>query len=204
MATTTTKTRNSTNTHNALQVLKNDHRTVEDLFKQFEKLGPKAHKSRQNLVKRITQELSVHASIEETVFYPAVREALAKADDLVLEALEEHHVVKVSLAELHNMPPDHERYAAKVTVLMEMVRHHVKEEENELFPKVRAAMGRAELDELGDELMAAKAGAPTRPHPGAPDTPPGNVLAAAVSLPFDAARSAGEKAVNQVRKIAKG
>lgn len=198
MATTTTTTK----THNALQLLKADHRAVEELFAEFEKLGPKAYKGRQGIVKKVTRELSVHASIEEMLFYPAVREVLAKAgDDLVLEALEEHHVVKTSLAELEKMAPDHERYVAKMTVLMEMVRHHVKEEENELFPKVRAAMTRAELDDLGEALMAAKAGAPVRPHPNAPDTPPGNVLAAAVTLPFDAARAAGEKAVEQVRKL---
>lgn len=196
MATTTT-----TKTHSALQVLKTDHRAVEELFAEFEKLGPKAYKSRQSIVKKVTKELSVHASIEEMVLYPAAREALSKGgDDLVLEALEEHHVVKATLAELGTLPPDHERYAAKMTVLMEMVRHHVKEEEHELFPQLRAAMTRAELDDLGEALMAAKAGAPERPHPSAPDTPPGNVLAAAVTLPFDAARSAGKKAVQQVRK----
>jgi hemerythrin superfamily protein len=197
MPTTTT-----THTHNALQVLKNDHRRVEDLFAQFEQLGPKAYKGRQTIVTKVIEELSVHAAIEEMVFYPAARQVLEKGDgDLVLEALEEHHVVKWTLTELDGMSSHDERYAAKMTVLMEMVRHHVKEEENDLFPKVKSAMTRTELDELGDALMAAKEGVPTRPHPHAPDTPPGNILSAAVSIPLDAARSAGEAAVKKVRKL---
>jgi hemerythrin superfamily protein len=197
MATTT-----KTHTHNALQVLKDDHRAVEDLFAQFEQLGPKAYKGRQAIVKKVVRELSVHAAIEEMVFYPAIRKVLDKdSADLVLEALEEHHVVKWTLNELDDMSPSEERYAAKMTVLMEMVRHHVKEEENDLFPKVRAAMTRTELEELGDALTAAKDGVPTRPHPHAPDTPPGNILSAAVSIPLDAARSAGEAAVNKVRSL---
>jgi len=182
----------------ALQVLKDDHRVVERLFAQFERTGDRAFTTRQELVTRLIRELSIHASIEETVFYPAVREALTD-DDLVLEALEEHHVVKLTLAELDGIPATAERYAAKVTVLMEMIRHHVQEEEDELFAKVRSAMTRTQLEQLGEALVAAKASAPERPHPHAPDTPPANLLAAAVTNPIDMARSVGEAAVRKVR-----
>ncbi|MEQ1698494.1 MAG: hemerythrin domain-containing protein [Ilumatobacteraceae bacterium] len=183
----------------ALQVLKDDHRTVERLFAQFEQLGDRAHKGQQDVVERVIRELSMHASIEETVFYPGIRTALAK-DDLVLEALEEHHLVKLTLAELDGMSPTAERYVAKMTVLMEMVRHHVEEEEDDLFPKVRDAMSRTDLEQLGTALLEAKRSAPTKPHPHSPDTPPANVLVAAVTTPIDVARSVGEAAIRRVRQ----
>ena len=185
----------------ALQVLQDDHRTVNDLFAQFEKLGPRSKKGREAIVTKVVQDLSVHAAIEEMVFYPAVRERLAMSDDMVLEALEEHHVVKILLAELDGMSAADERYGAKMTVLIEIVRHHVAEEEGDMFPKVRKAMTRTELEDLGAALVEARRGAPTRPHPGSPDTPPANFIAAAVTMPLDAARSAGEAAVRRVRSL---
>ncbi len=159
----------------AIVVLKDDHKTVEKLFKQFEKLqksdGPAAQKRK--VVDQMIAELSAHANIEEMHFYPSVRNRLEDLDDTVLEGLEEHHIVKWTLSELDGMDPKHERFDAKVTVLMESVRHHVEEEEAEMFPLVREAMGRKALQELGAELVAAKSSAPTKPRPKAPDEPVG-------------------------------
>ena len=138
-------------------MLTDDHRQVEELFVRFEKTGDGAHKRRQDLVQRITEALSVHASIEEEIFYPAARRFVADAGDDVLEALEEHHLVKLTLAELETMDPSHERYGAKVTVLIENVRHHVEEEEGELFPTIRKALDPAQLREIGDELVGGQA-----------------------------------------------
>ena len=109
---------------NAITLLKNDHKTVEDLFKRFEKLGPRAHKTKRDVADRIVRELSIHAAIEEMVLYPAIREAVDKGDldSMVLESLEEHHIVKWVLSEIDGMDPAHERFDAKVTVLMENVR----------------------------------------------------------------------------------
>src|SRR5688500_6776276 len=163
----------------AIKVLENDHRKVEGLFARFEKLTPRAQKTMRDLNEQIIHELAVHAVIEEQVFYPAVREAVPDVEATVLEALEEHHVVKWTLSELDGMDPSHERFRAKVMVLIESVRHHVEEEEQELFPKVRDAMSRSALASLGDALEAARTVAPTRPHPRAPDEPPGNVVAGA-------------------------
>src|SRR5215210_3462457 len=101
----------------AIALLRNDHRAVERLFKQFEKTGPKAHKTRRDIADKIVKELSMHAVIEEQVFYPAVREAVPDVEDDVLEGLEEHHIVKWTLSELEGMEPSDERYDAKVTVL---------------------------------------------------------------------------------------
>ena len=174
----------------AIALLRQDHRDVERLFKQFEKAGPRAHKTRRNVVDKVIKELSVHAVIEEQVFYPAVREAVEETEDTVLESLEEHHIVKWTLSELDGMDPEAERFVPKMTVLMESVRHHVEEEEDELFPKVREAMSRKQLAELGEAMEEAKKTAPTRPHPRAPDTPPGNLVAGAGAAVVDKVRDA--------------
>jgi hemerythrin superfamily protein len=165
----------------AIVLLKNDHKEVERLFKQFEKLGDGAHVSKRKVVDQIIEALSVHAAIEEMHFYPAVRAAVPDADDEVLEGLEEHHVVKWTLSELQDLDPQHERFEAKVTVLMESVRHHVEEEEADMFPKVREAMGRKALQELGEAMERAKAVAPLDPYPKAPDEPPANLVAGAAA-----------------------
>ena len=184
----------------AIQLLTADHHEVEALFARFEKTGDGAHKTRQDLVQRISKALSIHASIEEEVFYPAARRAVADARDEVLEALEEHHLVKVTLAELATMDPSHERYGAKVTVLIENVRHHVEEEESELFPTVRKALDASRLRDIGTELAAAKRTAPTRPHPEAPDTPPGNIVAQVLTAPLDVAANLTEATARRVRR----
>ncbi len=143
-------------------------------------------------------ELSRHAGIEELVFYPAVREEVPRASDDVLESLEEHHLVKLALSELEGLSPSNERFDAKVTVLIEMVRHHVREEEQELFPVVKQRLGRPRLRELGDELRAARTTVPTRPHPATPDEPPANtVLGPAVAV-IDRAREVGQRVVDRV------
>ncbi len=152
-------------------MLKNDHKTVEKLFKQFEKTDESDATTRRQLVDQMIEELSVHTAIEEQVFYPAVREDVPDTNDTVLEGLEEHHIVKWTLAELQDMDPEHERFEPKVTVLMESVRHHVEEEEGELFPEVRKALGRKRLGQIGDTMEQAKQDAPADPHPKAPDTP---------------------------------
>ncbi len=172
---------------------------MEDLFKKFEGLSERAHKSRENVVAKIVEALSKHAAIEEMVFYPEIRERLPDVRDDVLEALEEHHVVKWTLSELESMNSDDERYTAKVTVLTESVRHHVKEEERELFPKVRKALSRTDLTDIGEQLVAAKKIAPSRPHPKSPDTPPGNVVATALTAPLDAAAKVAGRAADKVR-----
>ncbi len=172
----------------AITLLREDHRSVEKLFKAFEKAGGRALATKRKIADDVIRQLSVHAAIEEQVFYPAVREAVASTRDLVLESLEEHHIVKWVLSELDGLDPEDERFEAKMTVLMENVRHHVKEEETELFPSVRQALGRKMLSQLGDQLVAAKKVAPVHPHPRMPDTPPGNVPAGLVGATVDAAR----------------
>lgn len=150
----------------AIALLKADHRTVSRLFREYKsaKLAASAA-NRSRIVGSVIKELSIHAAIEEQVFYPAVRVEVPKLEDDVLESLEEHHVLKWTLEELSAIGPDDERYDAKVTVMMEQIRHHVEQEEKDWFPKVRAALGRSRLQVLGAELERAKKRAPRTPQP---------------------------------------
>src|SRR5689334_21942923 len=160
----------------ALKLLKQDHQEVEAQFKRFENAGDDAHQTQKKIAEKVIELLSVHAAVEEELLYPAARELSEDLEDLVLEALEEHHIAKATLAELEKMSPDDERFCAKMTVLMESIRHHVEEEEGELFPKLRQLMSTAQREALGAAMKQAKGEAPTHPHPMAPDTPPGNTI----------------------------
>ena len=152
----------------AITLLKDDHKTVEKLFKELEKAGGRAFKTKRKLADQVIEELTTHAYIEETVFYPAARKAVPDTAGHVLESIEEHHVVVWMLSELAGMDPADERFTAKVTVLIENVEHHIEEEEQEWFPKVREALGRKQLAEIGERLVAAKEKAPRTPaQPGA-------------------------------------
>lgn len=165
----------------AITMLKNDHQQVEDLFRRFEQAGDRAYAEKRQLVDRIIEELSKHAAVEEQVFYPATRMTVPGTDDIVLESVEEHHIVKWELDELKDLDPRDERFDAKVTVLIENVRHHVDEEESEYFPKVRKELGRNDLNELGDAMELARKVAPTRPHPRLPQVRPFNIIAGLVA-----------------------
>jgi hemerythrin-like domain-containing protein len=184
----------------AIALLKEDHRAVETLFKKYEKLGERAAKTKHSTVEKIIRLLSVPAAVEETVFYPYVRENAPALNSTVLEALEEHLVAKWELAALENMTPADERFDAKVSVLTESVRHHVKEEEKELFPKLRQVLSRGDLQELGTALARAKKTAPTHPHPRSPDAPPGNVPSSMAAAVVDRARDLGKEAIDKVRE----
>ena len=171
---------------NAITLLKDDHKRIKDLFRRYRRLGSGAKKTKARLVAAMIKELSQHSMIEEAVFYPECRARAPETADDVLESLEEHHIVKWTLDELRTMDPSNERYDAKVTVLMENVLHHVKEEEQALFPAAARTLSRRDLNEIGEALQTFRTIAPSRPHPRAPDEPPGNVLAAVGAAPMDA------------------
>jgi len=188
----------------AITLLRDDHRSVAQLFKRFESAGDNAHVEKRRIVDRIIEELSTHAAIEEQVFYPVARAAVSGVEDIVLESLEEHHIVKWTLSELEGLDPAEERFDAKVTVLIESVRHHVKEEETEFFPKVRKALSRAALNELGEALASAKKSAPTHPHPRSADTPVNavaNVIAGVVDRVGDNLTGAAQGSVSAVQDL---
>jgi hemerythrin superfamily protein len=153
MATTrkTTK-RTAPMPRDAIALLKADHKRVSGLFEDFEKTRSAAKKKA--LVAKICEELTVHTTLEEEIFYPAVKAAL-KDKELVPEAHVEHASVKDLIAQVEGVEPDGEMYDARVKVMGEFVKHHVKEEQNEMFPKA-AARTRLDLVQLRDEMLARK------------------------------------------------
>lgn len=139
---------------NALELLKEDHEKVKDLFEQAE--GIEDSKEQKQIFTQIKKELETHARIEETVFYPAMQKH-EELRDMVLEAIEEHKQVKTLLREMEDLVSDSEKFEPKLQVLMENVEHHAEEEEEgKLFPKIRQLVDQTELEELGQELEAAK------------------------------------------------
>ena len=147
----------------AIVLLKDDHKQVRKLFNEFEKAGDDALAAKGKLVDQILELLTVHTYIENEVMYPRVRELLPDLEDDVLESYEEHHVADVLTMELSTMTPDDERFSAKTTVLIESVRHHMEEEEQDWFPKVREGLGRKVLQDLGAQMLEAKQSAPRKP-----------------------------------------
>ena len=142
---------------NPIELLKNDHDEVKDLFKQYEKAGDNALSKKLALFEQIRDALTVHMDIEETIFYPAVKAVRdEKVKDEVREADEEHHVVKILLAELAKMNLSDEQFDAKLTVLKENVEHHVEEEEDELLPDAKKKLSSELLEQLGDEMEERK------------------------------------------------
>ena len=147
----------------AIVLLKEDHKNVKRLFREFQQAGENAHVRKGEIVKKIIEELTVHTYIENEVMYPEVRRLVPDIEDDILESYEEHHVADVLCMELFAMSPGNDRFDAKTTVLIESVEHHIEEEEGEWFPKVREALGRKELSELGARMLEAKQKAPRSP-----------------------------------------
>ena len=147
----------------AIVMLKNDHKEIRKAFRDFENAGENATVTKGKLVDKIIELLTVHTYIENEVMYPRVRELLPEIEDDILESYEEHHVADVLVMELFAMKPDAERFTAKTTVLIENVRHHIEEEEDEWFPKVREGLGRKVLQEIGAEMQKARTTAPKHP-----------------------------------------
>jgi hemerythrin-like domain-containing protein len=147
----------------AIVLLKDEHKQIRKVFADFEKAGENAHAAKGRLVDKMIELLTVHTYIENEVMYPRVRELLPELEDDVLESYEEHHVADLLVVELAAMKPDAERFTAKTTVLIENVRHHIEEEEQEWFPQVREGLGRKVLQELGADMIEARKTAPTRP-----------------------------------------
>jgi hemerythrin superfamily protein len=135
---------------NATDLLKRQHKEVRTLFKNIEKT--ENARERRQLMEEIAAALEAHTLIEEEIFYPAMRDVDSKkAEEMVNEAYEEHHVVKLVLGELPKVDPQDERFEAKMTVLSELVEHHVEEEEDEMF-KLAKKLGKEELEALGTRM----------------------------------------------------
>lgn len=142
-----------TKSNDAIALLIADHKKVKDLFEQFEGLSDRSKASKKKIADEICMELTVHAEVEEQVFYPAVRNPI-KDEDLMDEAVVEHASAKELIAQILEMDPGDDLYDAKVKVLSEQIEHHVGEEEDEMFPKVRKSG--VDLVALGEEMEAFK------------------------------------------------
>jgi iron-sulfur cluster repair protein YtfE (RIC family) len=139
---------------NVIELLKEDHRRVEDLFEQVESTEESEH---QKLFELIKAELELHALVEEKIFYPRlIEEGDKDLKDITLEGIEEHHQAKIFLRELSALSEDSEKFEPKLKVLMEDIQHHVKEEEGEMFPLVEAQFDDAALEEMGEQVAAEK------------------------------------------------
>ena len=143
---------------NAITMLTEDHREVERMLDELEPTTERAIKTRTELFARLKEALTIHEVIEEEIFYPALRDH-PKAKDIVLEAYEEHNVVDSLLGELERLPVDAETWGAKATVMIENLRHHIEEEEGEMFPTARRVFDAGELTELGERMAARRASA---------------------------------------------
>ena len=156
MSKTNTPTKSLPKDEDAIELLMADHKEVKAMFKQFESLKQQdnADDDKAELVGRICAALTIHATVEEEIFYPAVREAIDD-EDLMDEADVEHEGAKDLIAKIQASAPGEDHFDAKVTVLGEYIKHHVEEEQSEMFPKVRKA--ELELNELGSEMSARKA-----------------------------------------------
>lgn len=138
----------------ALTLLREEHRKVQKAFEEFEQLGDQAYKSKKELAESICKDLEQHAQIEEEIFYPVFQRRIKGAKPLVAEAVVEHGTAKDLIKQIRQMDAKDELFSAKVKVLGEYVNHHIKEEEEEMFPELE----KAEIDllTLGEELVERK------------------------------------------------
>ena len=136
---------------NALTLLTNDHDKMKKLLAQLEATTERGVKTREELFATIKGELTIHETIEEEIFYPALK-SHPKAKDIVLEGYEEHHVVDLVMGELERLDVSDESWGAKATVMKENVEHHMEEEEGDMFKKARQVFDESELDDLGAQM----------------------------------------------------
>jgi hemerythrin superfamily protein len=159
---------------NAIDLLEQQHREVEELFEEFEGAGERAKKTKERLCREISDALAVHAEIEEKLFYPESKQE--DTEEMLREAVEEHLSMKRVLADLIEGDVEDDQFDARMKVLKEQVEHHVEEEEKELFPKVRKACSKDELEDLGQRMQTLAEeleaqGEPSKMIPGQTDAP---------------------------------
>ncbi|PYC70606.1 hemerythrin [Streptomyces tateyamensis] len=162
---------------NVIAELMADHREVEQMFDQIQAL-PAGDAKRRDIADQFTIELVRHSVAEEMYLYPAVRDHVPGGDMIADRELKDHAAVERLLKELEQAPVEGAEFDALLTRIVAEVSEHVADEETNLFPALSGVCSPDQLDQLGDKIRAAKKVAPTRPHPSAPDTPPGNKLLA--------------------------
>lgn len=137
------------------KLLKEDHEKVTEIFEKLESTTEKAVKKREELFDKLSNELEIHAQIEEQIFYPALKKA-NETREVTLEGFEEHKIIKQLLQEMESLSKESEQWTAKLSVLQETVEHHVEEEEGEMFKIAREALSKEQLNDLGARMDAQK------------------------------------------------
>jgi len=172
-----------------IDALIHDHREVEEMFVELESTENSPERVRE-LTDNVITELVRHSVAEEQYLYPTTRKALPGGDALADREIEEHAAAERTMKQLDGMDPSDPAFNGLLAELITDIRGHVAEEENDLFPRLRAACGQEELDELGNKIQQVKKVAPTHPHPNAPDTPPLNKMGGPVLGLVDRVRDA--------------
>jgi len=175
-----------------IEILIHDHREVEQMFTELESLVKPSDEAgrqrRKDLIDQATIELVRHSVAEEAEVYPRVKERVSEAE--AERAKQEHAEAELTMKRLESLRPGDAAFDAELAVLMREIRQHVAEEENEMFPRMRGIFSHEELLEMGAKVQRVKKIAPTRPHPSAPDEPPGDKLLGPITGMFDRMRDA--------------
>jgi hemerythrin superfamily protein len=175
-----------------IEILTHDHREVEQMFAELEPLsratGDAERSRRRDLLDQVTIELVRHSVAEEAEVYPAVKEKVSDAE--AERAKQEHAEAEQTMKRLEGLRPDDPSFDTELATLMREIREHVAEEEGQMFPHMRQVFSQDELVDLGRRVESVKKMAPTRPHPSAPDEPPGDKLLGPVAGLFDRMRDA--------------
>lgn len=176
--------------HNAVDLIIQDHREVDQLFERLEAAQNPAE--RLEIGEEIIRELSIHAAVEEQLLYPTALRYV-KIEGAVEHGIEEHQELKQVLAEIDGCSAEDERFMAGFRKAKELVQDHVEEEERDILPAIREALGEENLDTLGLAILGAKKTAPTHPHPNLPPRPPFNILLGPLVGIYDRMRDAAKK-----------
>jgi hemerythrin superfamily protein len=147
----------------ALEFIRGEHDDFRELLSNYEEVDPADHSAKRTLIDELIPTVVQHSAMEEGAFYPVVREHFPELDEEIREGIEEHHVLDVIMQELRQLDATDEQFDAKMEVFAENLLHHIHEEEDELFPKIRSRMSAEQLDGLTDELLTAKEQAPAEP-----------------------------------------
>jgi hemerythrin superfamily protein len=188
-------------TTDAIEFLLGEHLRFQRAFQEFEDLLNEGDHGRiAEAFRGLRSDLSTHEEAEETIFWPAVRADVPGGEDLVRGRLEEEQTLKELLAQLDDTDVSDSEFPIRARAFMQAVLAHAEQEEQQVFPAVRKALDDNRLTQLGGALRAAKAIVPTRPHPAAPNTPPGNLVAGLVAGVVDRARDVAQAAVSRIRR----
>jgi len=175
-----------------IEILTTDHREVEQMFAELDLLrnatDEQSRSRRKDVTEQVTIELVRHAVAEEAVLYPKVKEKVSEAE--AERAKQEHAEAEATMKRLEKLSPEDPGFEAELQTLMTEIREHVAEEENEMFPHMRSIFSQEELVKIGQQVEAVKKIAPTRPHPSAPDQPPGDLMVGPIAGLFDRLRDA--------------